>query len=124
MHVYAFLLRNDDSLTTWASQDQGSMVNPSTTNPRPDGASDFKLEHSREAFYGDGADDVAFGQLSFLEREWQPRLSAGAESRAITLSARVTAQLPSTCSARCKGFTMPTYAFHQHGSFAILLRSG
>ena len=39
------------------------MVNPSTTVQHPDGAVDFKLEHCREAFYGDCSDeDAAFAQ--------------------------------------------------------------
>ena len=52
VYVCAFLPRNGDSLMTWATQDQGSMVNPSTTDQHADGTIDFKPEHSREAFYG------------------------------------------------------------------------
>jgi hypothetical protein len=63
VYVFAFLPRNGDSLATWASQDPESMVNPTTTDPHPDGVIDFKPEHSREAFYGNCTDDdVAFRQ--------------------------------------------------------------
>jgi pimeloyl-ACP methyl ester carboxylesterase len=63
VYMCAFLPRNGDSLTTWASQDRESMVNPSTTEPRADGAVNFKLEHSREAFYMNCTDeDVEFAQ--------------------------------------------------------------
>jgi hypothetical protein len=44
-------------LMTWASQDEDSMVNPSTIDPRADGAIGFKPEYSREAFYGNCADE-------------------------------------------------------------------
>ena len=61
VYLCAFLPRDGDSLMTWASQDQESMVNPSTTIPRADGAIDFKPEHSREAFYRNCRDeDAAF----------------------------------------------------------------
>ncbi len=63
VYVCAFLPRNGDSLLTWASQDQGSMVNPSTTDPRADGTIAFKPVHCREAFYGNCSDeDAAFAQ--------------------------------------------------------------
>ena len=73
VYVCAFLLRNGDSLMTWASQDQTSMVNPSTTKPRADGALEFKREHSREAFYGSCADDdVAFAQSRLVAQSGAP----------------------------------------------------
>ena len=63
VYICAFLPRNGDSLLTWASQDQGSMVNPSTTHLRADGTIGFKPEHSREAFYGNCTDeDAAFAR--------------------------------------------------------------
>ncbi len=63
VYVCAFLPRNGDSLLSWAAQDQESMVNPSTTDLRADGTIGFKPEHSREAFYGNCADeDAAFAQ--------------------------------------------------------------
>src|SRR5947199_8070365 len=34
VYLCAFLPRNGESLMTWASQDQDSMVNPSTTEPQ------------------------------------------------------------------------------------------
>jgi pimeloyl-ACP methyl ester carboxylesterase len=62
-YVSAFLPSSGDSLMTWAAQDRESMVNPSTMAAREDGSFDFKLEHSREAFYGDCAtNDVEFAQ--------------------------------------------------------------
>jgi pimeloyl-ACP methyl ester carboxylesterase len=73
VYVCAFLPRNGDSLMTWASQDQASMVNPSTTEPRADGAIEFNLEHSREAFYGNCADDdVAFAQSRLVAQSGAP----------------------------------------------------
>jgi len=63
VYLCAVLPRNGDSLATWASQDKESMVNPTTMDPRADGTIGFKPEYSREAFYGNCADeDVAFAQ--------------------------------------------------------------
>jgi len=63
VYMCAFLPRNGDSLMTWASQDRESMVSPSTTESRSNGAVDFKLEYTREAFYGNCTDeDADFGQ--------------------------------------------------------------
>ena len=83
---------------TWASQDEDSMVNPSTIDPRADGAIGFKPECSPEAFYGNCADeDVAFAQSrlvargALLEHRSKHRQSAGVELRGITLSATATA---------------------------------
>jgi pimeloyl-ACP methyl ester carboxylesterase len=73
VYVCAFLPRNGDSLMTWASQDQESMVNPSTTDQRADGTIDFKPERSREAFYGNcGEDDVAFAQSRLCAQSGAP----------------------------------------------------
>lgn len=73
VYVCAFLPRNGDSLVTWASQDRASMVNPNTTRPRADGAIEFKLEHSREAFYGNCTDDdVAFAQSRLVAQSSAP----------------------------------------------------
>jgi pimeloyl-ACP methyl ester carboxylesterase len=73
VYVCAFLPRNGDSLMTWATQDQGSMVNPSTTDQHPDGTVSFKQEFSREAFYGDCADDdVAFAQAHLCAQSGAP----------------------------------------------------
>jgi pimeloyl-ACP methyl ester carboxylesterase len=73
VYVCAFLPRNGDSLVTWASQDQESMVNPSTTQPRADGAIEFNPEYSREAFYGNCADDdVAFAQVRLVPQPGAP----------------------------------------------------
>jgi pimeloyl-ACP methyl ester carboxylesterase len=61
VYLSGFLPCNGQSLLTWASQDQDSMVNPSTIDSRADGVLDFKPEHVREAFYGNCAEeDVAF----------------------------------------------------------------
>ena len=73
VYVCAFLPRNGDSLMTWASQDQASMVNPSTTEPRADGALEFKREHRLEAFYGNCAEqDVAFAQSRLVAQSGAP----------------------------------------------------
>jgi pimeloyl-ACP methyl ester carboxylesterase len=61
VYLCAFLPRSGDSLATWAAQDQGSTVNPSTMEPQADGTVVFKAEYLREAFYADCSDeDVAF----------------------------------------------------------------
>jgi pimeloyl-ACP methyl ester carboxylesterase len=72
-YVCAFLPRNGESLATWASQDQTSMVNPATTEVRADGAIEFKREYSREAFYGNCTeDDVAFAQSRLVAQAGAP----------------------------------------------------
>jgi pimeloyl-ACP methyl ester carboxylesterase len=73
VYVCAFLPRNGDSLMTWATQDQGSMVNPSTTDQRADGTIGFRPENSREAFYGNCADDDAtFAQSRLCAQSGAP----------------------------------------------------
>jgi pimeloyl-ACP methyl ester carboxylesterase len=73
VYVCAFLPRNGDTLMTWASQDPESMVNPTTTDPRADGAVDFKREYSREAFYGNCTDeDVEFAQPRLVAQSGEP----------------------------------------------------
>ncbi len=59
VYLCAFLPRDGESLMTWASKDEESMVNPSTTDPRADGVIGFKPEYSREAFYGNCTDEDA-----------------------------------------------------------------
>ena len=73
VYVCAFLPRNGDSLMTSATQDQGSMVNPSTTEQHADGTISFKSEYSREAFYGNCSDDdVAFAQSRLCAQSGAP----------------------------------------------------
>jgi pimeloyl-ACP methyl ester carboxylesterase len=61
VYLCAFLPRNGDKLMTWASLDSESMVNPTTVDLQPDGTINFKLEYSREAFYGSCTDeDIEF----------------------------------------------------------------
>ncbi|MGD0402927.1 MAG: alpha/beta fold hydrolase [Candidatus Acidiferrales bacterium] len=73
VYVCAFLPRNGDSLMTWATQDQGSMVNPSTTEQLADGTIVFKPEFSREAFYGNCSDDdAAFAQSRLCSQSAEP----------------------------------------------------
>ena len=73
VYVCAFLPGNGDSLMTWASQDRESTVNPSTTHLRADGTIDFMAEYSREAFYGNCADeDVAFAQSRLVAQSGAP----------------------------------------------------
>ena len=73
VYLCAFLPRAGDSLMTWASQDQESLVNPTTTIPRDDGTIAFKPEHSREAFYGDCTDeDAAFARSRLVAQSAAP----------------------------------------------------
>jgi pimeloyl-ACP methyl ester carboxylesterase len=73
VYMCAFLPRNGDSLTTWASQDPQSMVNPSTLDIRADRTSLFKQESSREAFYAQCADeDVSFAQSRLVAQSGAP----------------------------------------------------
>jgi pimeloyl-ACP methyl ester carboxylesterase len=73
VYLCAFLPRDGDSLLTWAAQDSESMVNPTTTDPRPDGSIGYKLEYCREAFYGNCSDeDVAFAQSRLVAQSGAP----------------------------------------------------
>ena len=61
VYVCAFLPGNGESLATWSGQDSESLVNPSTTEARADGALHLRQDVVREAFYGQcGEEDVAF----------------------------------------------------------------
>src|SRR5579862_1055728 len=51
VYLCAFLPRNGDSLTTWASQDAETKVSPTTLNIGADGTTTVKPECAREAFY-------------------------------------------------------------------------
>jgi pimeloyl-ACP methyl ester carboxylesterase len=63
VYLCAFLPRNGDSLSTWASQDLESKVNPSALETAADGSTVFKRACTREAFYMQCAEpDVAFAQ--------------------------------------------------------------
>jgi len=73
VYLCAFLPRNGDSLSTWASQDPATMVNPSTLEVRPDGSTVFKRESAREAFYLQCSDeDVAFAQSRLVAQSLAP----------------------------------------------------
>jgi pimeloyl-ACP methyl ester carboxylesterase len=73
VYLCAFLPRNGESLMTWASQDRESMVNTSTVDPQADGTIGYKLEHSREAFYGNCSDeDVTFAQSRLVPQSGSP----------------------------------------------------
>jgi pimeloyl-ACP methyl ester carboxylesterase len=73
VYLGAFLPRNGDRLMTWASQDRESMVNSSTMDAQADGTIRFKLEHSREAFYGNCTDeDVEFAQSRLVAQSGAP----------------------------------------------------
>ncbi len=77
VYVCAFLPRNGDSLVTWASQDRESMVNPTTTSPQADGTIVVKPECTREAFYGDCAEeDVALAQSRLVAQSPAPFATA------------------------------------------------
>lgn len=73
VYMCAFLPRNGESLTTWASQDSASMVNPGTLNIGADGVSTFKPEFAREAFYSHCSDeDFAFAQSRLVAQSPAP----------------------------------------------------
>lgn len=73
LYLCAFLPRNGDSLSTWASQDPATMVNPSTLDVRPDGSTVFKPERVRGAFYMQCSDeDVAFAQSRLVAQSPAP----------------------------------------------------
>ncbi len=73
VYLCAFLPRNGESLMTWASQDQLSMVNPSTTDPQKEGTLAFKSEFAREAFYGLCAeDDINFARERLIDQPAAP----------------------------------------------------
>jgi pimeloyl-ACP methyl ester carboxylesterase len=73
VYVCAFLPRNGDTLLTWAQQDQESMVNPTTTEPLPDGTLAFRRQYCREAFYGNCDEaDIAFAQSRLVAQSPKP----------------------------------------------------
>jgi pimeloyl-ACP methyl ester carboxylesterase len=73
VYMCAFLPRNGDSLTTWASQDFESQVNPSSLEIGPDGTTIFKHECAREAFYLQCCDEeVAFAQARLVPQSPAP----------------------------------------------------
>ena len=73
VYLCAFLPRNGDSLMTWASQDRESLVNPSSTQPQPDATIKFKLECTREAFYGNcSEEDIKFAQSRLVAQSGAP----------------------------------------------------
>jgi pimeloyl-ACP methyl ester carboxylesterase len=73
VYMCAFLPRNGDSLTTWASQDLESNVNPTTLDIAADGTTTFKPESAREAFYLQCSDeDIAFAQPRLVAQSAEP----------------------------------------------------
>ena len=73
VYMCAFLPRNGDSLTTWASQDAESRVNPTTLNIGASGVTTVKPECAREAFYGECSDeDVAFAMPRLVAQSPEP----------------------------------------------------
>ncbi len=73
VYMCAFLPRNGDSLTTWASQDAESMVNPRTLNIAADGITTVKPEFAREAFYLQcGTEDFAFARARLVAQSPEP----------------------------------------------------
>jgi len=101
VYMCAFLPRNGDSLTTWASQDKESMVNPSTTFPVEEGVIGLNPQYIREALYADcSEEDIAYARRasrtsppSLFGRRCKRRLSAGDRFRDITSNARSTVPL-------------------------------
>lgn len=77
VYLCAFLPRTGDSLATWASQDRESMVNPSTTERRPEGSLAIKPEFISEAFYqGCKEEDIAFARSRLVDQPMAPLLTA------------------------------------------------
>jgi pimeloyl-ACP methyl ester carboxylesterase len=73
VYLCAFLPRNGDSLTTWASQDVESKVNPAALEIAADGTTLFKPDAAREAFYLQCRDeDVAFAQARLVAQPPAP----------------------------------------------------
>jgi pimeloyl-ACP methyl ester carboxylesterase len=73
VYLCAFLPRNGDSLTTWASEDSESKVNPASLEIGPDGTTVFKRECAREAFYMQCSDeDIAFAQARLVAQSPAP----------------------------------------------------
>jgi len=73
VYLCAFLPRNGDSLSTWASEDFESKVNPSTLEIGPDGTTVFKREWARDAFYMQCSDeDIAFAQARLVPQSPAP----------------------------------------------------
>jgi pimeloyl-ACP methyl ester carboxylesterase len=73
VYLCAFLPRSGDSLTTWASQDSESKVNPSNLEIGPDGTTIFKRESAREAFYMQCSDeDIQFAQARLVPQSPAP----------------------------------------------------
>jgi len=73
VYVTAFLPRNGESLVTCALQDRDSIVTPTTLEPHADGAIGFKLEHVREAFYGNCSDgDFEFARAHLAAQAGAP----------------------------------------------------
>ncbi|MGB9068436.1 MAG: alpha/beta fold hydrolase [Candidatus Acidiferrales bacterium] len=73
VYMCAFLPRDGDSLTTWASQDSESEVNPSNLEIGPDGATVFKRESARKAFYMQCSDeDIQFAQARLVPQSPAP----------------------------------------------------
>jgi pimeloyl-ACP methyl ester carboxylesterase len=73
VYMCAFLPRSGDSLTTWASQDAETRVNPTTLNIAADGTTTVKPECAREAFYLHCSDeDFAFAQARLVPQSAEP----------------------------------------------------
>jgi pimeloyl-ACP methyl ester carboxylesterase len=73
VYMCAFLPRDGDSLTTWASEDFDSKVNPSSLEVGPDGTTAFRRECAREAFYMQCSDeDIAFAQARLVPQSPAP----------------------------------------------------
>lgn len=115
VYMCAFLPRNGESLTSWASQDLESKVNPTTLNIGADGITTVKPEAAREAFYLQCTDeDFAFAQQHLVAQSPEPigkavaTTAAGwgripryyiecARDRAITLKTQRAMQKESPC---------------------------
>jgi pimeloyl-ACP methyl ester carboxylesterase len=73
VYMCAFLPRNGESLTTWASQDAETKVNPATLNIAAHGTTTVKPECAREAFYLQCSDeDFAFAQARLVAQAAEP----------------------------------------------------
>jgi pimeloyl-ACP methyl ester carboxylesterase len=73
VYMCAFLPRSRESLTTWASQDFESKVNPTSLDIGGDGTTVFKPESAREAFYLQCSDeDIAFARARLVPQSPAP----------------------------------------------------
>lgn len=73
VYMCGFLPRNGDSLTTWAAQDNESMINKSSTFPVEEGVIGLNPQYIREALYAEcSEEDIAFAQARLVNQSTEP----------------------------------------------------